>query len=88
VRIVFNFIRRLVSSFFLHSHVPSNDFLSLLINVAGPQGLGFSITTQDNPASSSSPIYIKNILAQGAAVMDGRLQSGDRLLEVCDRLSG
>ena len=60
----------------------------MLINVAGPQGLGFSITTQDNPASSSSPIYIKNILPQGAAVMDGRLQSGDRLLEARDLLSG
>jgi len=58
-----------------------------LINVAGPQGLGFSITTQDNPASSNSPIYIKNILPQGAAVMDGRLQSGDRLLEARDLLT-
>jgi len=52
-----------------------------MLNVAGPQGLGFSITTQDNPASPRSPIYIKNILPQGAAVADGRLQPGDRLLE-------
>jgi hypothetical protein len=28
----------------------------------GPQGLGFSITTRDNPAGGNCPIYIKNIL--------------------------
>jgi len=59
----------------------------LMINVAGPQGLGFSITTQDNPACSSLPIYIKNILPQGAAVTDGRLQPGDRLLEARNLLA-
>ncbi|XP_063705106.1 partitioning defective 3 homolog isoform X2 [Culicoides brevitarsis] len=48
----------------------------------GPQGLGFSVTTRDNPAGGYCPIYIKNILPKGAAVEDGRLKSGDRLLEV------
>ena len=47
------------------------------------QGLGFSITTRDNVPGGKSPIYIKNILPKGAAVQDGRLTSGDRLLEVC-----
>lgn len=28
------------------------------------------------------PIFVKNILPKGAAVKDGRLQSGDRILEV------
>lgn len=28
----------------------------------GPSGLGFSITTRDNPAGGNCPIYIKNIL--------------------------
>lgn len=28
----------------------------------GPHGLGFSITTRDNPAGGNCPIYIKNIL--------------------------
>ena len=46
------------------------------------QGLGFSITTRDNVPGGKSPIYIKNILPKGAAVQDGRLTSGDRLLEV------
>lgn len=48
----------------------------------GPQGLGFSVTTRDNPAGGHCPIYIKNILPKGAAVEDGRLKPGDRLLEV------
>lgn len=49
----------------------------------GDQGLGFTITTRDNPAGGQSPIYIKTILPQGAALQDGRLKPGDRLLEVC-----
>ncbi|XP_072025250.1 partitioning defective 3 homolog [Amphiura filiformis] len=48
----------------------------------GPQGLGFSITTRDNPTLGKNPIYIKNILPKGAAISDGRLKQGDRLLEV------
>lgn len=48
----------------------------------GPCGLGFSITTRDNPAGGNCPIYIKNILPKGSAIMDGRLKQGDRLLEV------
>ncbi|XP_011494420.1 PREDICTED: partitioning defective 3 homolog [Ceratosolen solmsi marchali] len=48
----------------------------------GNNGLGFSVTTRDNPAGGHCPIYIKNILPKGAAVEDGRLKSGDRLLEV------
>ncbi|KAK3587877.1 hypothetical protein CHS0354_019766 [Potamilus streckersoni] len=48
----------------------------------GPLGLGFSVTTRDNVVGEESPIYIKNILPKGAAVTDGRLKAGDRLLEV------
>ncbi|XP_074029775.1 partitioning defective 3 homolog isoform X3 [Leptinotarsa decemlineata] len=48
----------------------------------GPHGLGFSITTRDNPAGGKCPIYIKNINAMGPAIEDGRLKIGDRLLEV------
>ena len=46
------------------------------------EGLGFSVTTRDNTTGGPSPIYIKNILPKGAAVADGRLKAGDRLLEV------
>ena len=52
------------------------------LDIADSSGLGFSITTRDNPAVGDSPIYIKNILPEGAAVVDGRLKPGDRLLEV------
>ncbi|KAL1138100.1 hypothetical protein AAG570_009794 [Ranatra chinensis] len=72
----------------------------------GQYGLGFSVTTRDNPAGGNCPIYIKNILpkamrnvaiengrpanlgmsnklsTKGAAVEDGRLRPGDRLLAV------
>ncbi|XP_052798357.1 partitioning defective 3 homolog isoform X4 [Mya arenaria] len=50
--------------------------------VKAKEGLGFSVTTRDNPTGGPSPIYIKNILPKGAAVSDGRLKAGDRLLEV------
>ncbi|CAG0885579.1 unnamed protein product [Darwinula stevensoni] len=76
--------------------------------VKGPHGLGFSVTTRDNPAGGLAPIYVKNILSkvrideasrsppsregrrdeggsllrQGGAIEDGRLKTGDRLLEV------
>jgi len=50
--------------------------------LTGEQGLGFSITTRDNPAGGENPVYIKKILPQGAAIDDGRLQIGDRLLRV------
>ncbi|XP_062570152.1 partitioning defective 3 homolog isoform X4 [Saccostrea cucullata] len=50
--------------------------------IKGPVSLGFSVTTRDNPAGGDSPIYIKNILPRGAAITDGRLKAGDRLLEV------
>lgn len=48
----------------------------------GPEGLGFSITSRDVPIGSSAPIYVKNILLRGAAIQDGHLKAGDRLLEV------
>lgn len=49
---------------------------------SGHSGLGFSVTTRDNPAGGNCPIYIKNILPQGAAVENGQLRTGDRLLQV------
>ena len=49
---------------------------------SGSDGLGFSVTSRDNLYDGNSPIYIKNILPRGAAIEDGRLKAGDRLLEV------
>ena len=48
----------------------------------GRDGLGFSVTTRDISAGGPTPIYIKNILPRGAAIEDGKLKPGDRLLEV------
>ncbi|XP_077473613.1 partitioning defective 3 homolog B-like [Stigmatopora argus] len=48
----------------------------------GSEGLGFTVVTRDSSVHSPGPILVKNILPRGAAVKDGRLQSGDRILEV------
>ncbi|XP_022371503.1 partitioning defective 3 homolog isoform X8 [Enhydra lutris kenyoni] len=48
----------------------------------GTEGLGFSITSRDVTIGASAPIYVKNILPRGAAIQDGRLKAGDRLIEV------
>uniref|UniRef100_S4RLE2 PDZ domain-containing protein n=1 Tax=Petromyzon marinus TaxID=7757 RepID=S4RLE2_PETMA len=48
----------------------------------GLDGLGFTIATRDTPVGGRTPIYVKSIMSKGAALSDGRLKSGDRLLEV------
>ncbi|CAG5932750.1 unnamed protein product [Menidia menidia] len=48
----------------------------------GTQGLGFTVVTRDSSVHGPGPILVKNILPRGAAVEDGRLQPGDRILEV------
>ncbi|CAB4054019.1 PARD3 [Lepeophtheirus salmonis] len=48
----------------------------------GAAGLGFSITGRDNAPGGTTPIYIKNVLPKGAAIEEGNLKPGDRLLEV------
>ncbi|KAF2360542.1 Par3/HAL N-terminal [Trinorchestia longiramus] len=48
----------------------------------GPHGLGFSITTRDNPARGHAPIYIKSVLPKGAAIEEGTLRIGDKLVSV------
>ncbi|XP_015215079.2 partitioning defective 3 homolog B isoform X2 [Lepisosteus oculatus] len=48
----------------------------------GPEGLGFTVVTRDSSVHGPGPILVKNILPRGAAIKDGRLQSGDRILEV------
>uniref|UniRef100_A0A671QSR4 Partitioning defective 3 homolog B-like n=1 Tax=Sinocyclocheilus anshuiensis TaxID=1608454 RepID=A0A671QSR4_9TELE len=48
----------------------------------GTEGLGFTVVTRDSSLHGPGPIMIKSILPRGAAVKDGRLKSGDRILEV------
>lgn len=40
------------------------------------------MVTRDSSIHGPGPIFVKNILPKGAAIKDGRLQSGDRILEV------
>uniref|UniRef100_A0A8C7ZJG1 Par-3 family cell polarity regulator n=1 Tax=Oryzias sinensis TaxID=183150 RepID=A0A8C7ZJG1_9TELE len=79
----------------ISTNLPNTSFLNKRgrrFNVQlkkGEEGLGFSITSRDVPIGGTVPIYIKNILPRGAAIQDGRLKAGDRLLEVSgEDLSG
>lgn len=52
-----------------------------------PDGFGFTLTSRDYEFSSETGsgealVYVKTISPNGAAVEDGRLRAGDRLLEV------
>lgn len=62
------------------SHFVYLFFFSVIYS--GTEGLGFSITSRDVTIGGSAPIYVKNILPRGAAIQDGRLKAGDRLIEV------
>ena len=50
--------------------------------IIGNDGLGFKLASRDNPTGMANPIYVKTIFPKGAAIEDGRLQRGDRLLMV------
>ncbi|CAF0997726.1 unnamed protein product [Adineta ricciae] len=50
--------------------------------VKGNDGLGFKLASRDNPTGVANPIYVKTIFPKGAAIEDGSLQRGDRLLSV------
>uniref|UniRef100_A0A915K4I5 PDZ domain-containing protein n=1 Tax=Romanomermis culicivorax TaxID=13658 RepID=A0A915K4I5_ROMCU len=47
----------------------------------GSEGLGFTVTSRDNARAGDNFTCIKNILPRGAALKDGRLREGDRLLK-------
>lgn len=64
-------------------HILTSNILYFFY-AAGTEGLGFSITSRDVPIGGSAPIYVKNILPRGAAIQDGRLKAGDRLIEVME----
>ena len=48
----------------------------------GSSGLGFSITSRDVVTGGRNPVYVKNIMSNGAAITDGRLKVGDQIIEV------
>ncbi|VDM16578.1 unnamed protein product [Hydatigera taeniaeformis] len=52
----------------------------------GASGLGFSLTSRDqHQRKPNCLVFIKNILPGGAALLDGKLKPGDRLLMVDDK---
>ena len=49
----------------------------------GARGFGFGLTSRDvSTDEQSQPVYVKSILTDGSAFVDGRLKIGDRVLEV------
>ncbi|KAF8567885.1 hypothetical protein P879_07111 [Paragonimus westermani] len=49
----------------------------------GKNGLGFSLSSREDPANNGERIVcVKSILPGGAALIDGRLKPGDRLVQV------
>ncbi|OON20942.1 PDZ/DHR/GLGF domain protein, partial [Opisthorchis viverrini] len=48
----------------------------------GSNGLGFSLTSRDHPVLKERMVCVKSVLPGGAALMDGRLHPGDRLVQV------
>lgn len=70
---------------FVHVSVYHHHILPLIDTMCvhlGSEGLGFTVVTRDSSVHAPGPILVKNILPRGAAVKDGRLQPGDRILEV------
>lgn len=69
----------------INEFVQNNKRLGKVLKISltkGSDGLGFKLASRDNPTGSVNPIYVKSIFAKGAAVDDGRLKTGDRLLMV------
>ncbi|CAL8104606.1 unnamed protein product [Calicophoron daubneyi] len=72
-------------------HLPKSECLSICLR-KGSSGLGFSLTSRDVPVASGPSsegditteriVCVKNILPDGAALLDGNLKPGDRLIEV------
>ena len=64
---------------------PSTKRLGKILKITlikGSDGLGFKLASRDNPIGVANPIYVKTIFPKGAAIEDGRLRNGDRLLMV------
>ncbi|KAL5259488.1 hypothetical protein ACHWQZ_G009808 [Mnemiopsis leidyi] len=63
--------------------LPNSDNLVTITLVKAPKRpLGFTIVGGKGSAKGDIPIYIKKIHAEGAAAADGRLQTGDEIVEV------
>ncbi|KAM4664652.1 synaptojanin-2-binding protein-like [Discoglossus pictus] len=62
----------------------TQDVLEEIRLKRGPAGLGFNIVggTDQQYVASDSGIYVSSLKENGAAAIDGRLQEGDRILEV------
>lgn len=77
------YVKKIHRSVKLHLYLNFGVCFCISVHVClGSEGLGFTVVTRDSSVHGPGPILVKNILPRGAAVKDGRLQSGDRILEV------
>lgn len=72
---------------YFKNHQPNAPELILIQLRKKNNSMGLSIIAARGAGQSRLGIYIKNVVKNGAAAMDGRLQAGDQLLEVdCNSL--
>ncbi|XP_063681016.1 membrane-associated guanylate kinase, WW and PDZ domain-containing protein 1-like isoform X4 [Bolinopsis microptera] len=60
----------------------TDNLVTITLVKASKRPLGFTIVGGKGSAKGDIPIYIKKIHADGAAAADGRLQTGDEIVEV------
>lgn len=56
--------------------------LKKILNETGDLSMGLSIIAAKGVVHNKFGIYIKNVVKNGAAALDGRLQAGDQIIEV------
>ncbi|GAA56950.1 partitioning defective protein 3, partial [Clonorchis sinensis] len=69
------------SAFYKPTALPMEECIEIYLQ-KGSNGLGFSLTSRDHPVLKERVVCVKSILPGGAALMDGRLHPGDRLVQV------
>lgn len=67
---------------YFKNHQPDTPEMIIIQLRKKNNSMGLSIITAKGQGQDRYGIYIKNVVKNGAAAMDGRLQAGDQLLEV------
>ena len=60
------------------------NLIQVTLNLDVANYLGISLVGQTNPKSGDGGIYVSQIMSGGAVALDGRIQTGDMILQVND----